>query len=190
MALTAIGEVPQWGGVADWSSCRTTGKNLSNHRHRTMKKISGAHLCKETMPRTSTRAILSKNMSTESRWLQDNYSMLCNTVRQGTWQNREQLHSKSTMWFRVLWEMVLSVETLSSRVDMVDIVYFKSWWKEKGDLWTILHQTELFQSYWRSWVEYTSDDDPAWSKKNKLLKPQQPIVDKIVNGLMDSAAKP
>ncbi len=23
MALTAIGEVPQWGGVADWSSCRT-----------------------------------------------------------------------------------------------------------------------------------------------------------------------
>ena len=23
MALTTIGEVPQWGGVADWSSCRT-----------------------------------------------------------------------------------------------------------------------------------------------------------------------
>ncbi len=28
MALTTIGEVPQWGGVADWSSCRTTYINI------------------------------------------------------------------------------------------------------------------------------------------------------------------
>ncbi len=28
MALTTIGEVPQWGGVADWSSCRTLDSNF------------------------------------------------------------------------------------------------------------------------------------------------------------------
>ncbi len=30
MALTTIGEVPQWGGVADWSSCRTLYINASS----------------------------------------------------------------------------------------------------------------------------------------------------------------
>ena len=42
MALTTIGEVPQWGGVADWSSCRTVEAVL---RGRPAAPSEGNHRC-------------------------------------------------------------------------------------------------------------------------------------------------